>query len=371
MYWRLSIGALFAAVIAGCGSGSGLSSIPPQSRLSQAKFSAPASGPIFNVYTAGSTPGFPSSASAWDIAPANATTMWFTDGGTPAIGTITSSGTVKEYSNGLPSGARPYSIVRDAKGNGWFTDQGSASVGRITPDGEITEYTNSKLNGTYPADVTVAPDDTAWFMSVGPTSYIVHASVAGKLTLYAVPSKLSPDGSLIADSAGDLWFMALWPNSDAVLVERKASGTLVRYSTGLEQAYEPCCPNLAPKRMVFGSDGNLWMTTLDYTRPNGNGANLLATLTSTGMKFVRIPTLGIKHTAITSGLTRLGNDLWMTGDDPFQFNGALWDMTSGESFKAYNVQFNPVAIASGTQGNLWITSHFGGSPSSIVQVVLP
>ncbi len=50
-------------------------------------------------------------------------TMWFTDDGSvPAIGKITPSGTITEYSTGLNSGSMPYWITLGGNGDIWFTD---------------------------------------------------------------------------------------------------------------------------------------------------------------------------------------------------------------------------------------------------------
>jgi streptogramin lyase len=109
------------------------------------------------AFTAGITPGFPSSAVTWDITPGAGDSMWF-DGSptTPAIGTITAQGTVHEY--GLPLPSAPYSIVSDGSKNAWFTDAGTGSLGRITPAGKIDEFTDQRLKGLLPSGITIAPD---------------------------------------------------------------------------------------------------------------------------------------------------------------------------------------------------------------------
>src|SRR5579883_468233 len=106
----LSAAAFLASLLAGCAKSSA-PPLPPQAPLSRTANGPAAPGALsFKVFTAGSTPGFPASAQAWDITPGANGAIWFTDVQTPAIGRIDSSGNVREY-GGLPAQSRPYSLV--------------------------------------------------------------------------------------------------------------------------------------------------------------------------------------------------------------------------------------------------------------------
>ena len=79
------------------------------------------------------------------IAPGADGDLWFTDdgdharrsGGSPVEGQIT------EFTTGLNSGSDPVEIVAGPDGNLWFTDDGATrAIGRITPSGQITEFTS-------------------------------------------------------------------------------------------------------------------------------------------------------------------------------------------------------------------------------------
>jgi len=327
--------------------------------------------PTLHAFTAGTTPGFLSSAAAWDVAPGAGGSMWFTDPGTPAIGTITETGTVHEYT-GLPLYSKPYSIVSDGNGDAWFTDGGTASVGRITAGGSIKEFTDPKLANTYPSDITIDRSNTVWFIATGPRSVLGEISPSGKLTTQYVASDLSPDGSLIADNSGNLWFFAMNnANFRTAMVEHRADGTVTRYFTKMQPGFEPCCPNLAPKRLAIGPDGNVWFTTLNEVVIN-SPANWIGNFTPTGSESLRWVRSGsIHYPAYPSGITSANGLLWFTGDDPFQLNGGLWSMTTSGTMTAYPISYNPVGIVAGKQNHLWFTSHFGGQPSQIVEVTLP
>src|SRR5579872_3746027 len=99
---------LAACCVAGCAAPGGLtipnaasggpSGFTLQTESSHRKLS-------FVVFTAGKTPGFPANAYAEDIARGQNGSMWFTDGGTSAIGRISAQGEVTEFTQGLPPGA--------------------------------------------------------------------------------------------------------------------------------------------------------------------------------------------------------------------------------------------------------------------------
>jgi streptogramin lyase len=342
----------------------------PQTTTLQSALQNPSTAPTLQAFTAGVTPGFPATAVAWDITPGAGDSMWFTDGQTPGIGTITPQGNVHEY-GGLPLYSRPYSIVSDASGNAWFTDAGTASVGRITLGGTIEEFTDARLAGTYPSGITIARDNSIWFIALGPKPVLATVTLGGKITAYFLASDLSPDGSLIADNGGNLWFVAQNRFGRTLIVERHADGSFTRYHTKLQPAFEPCCPNFAPKRMAIGPDGNVWFTTLDYIYKS-SPANWVGDITSTGAEnYYRVLNGGIHYSVYPSGITAGYGSLWFTGDDPFQLNGGLWNLSTSGTMRAFPVPYNPAGIAAGRGHHIWFTSHFGGQPSQIVEATLP
>jgi streptogramin lyase len=325
--------------------------------------------PVLRAFTAGVTPGFLASALALDVAPGDGNRMWFTDFQTPAIGTIGPNGIVHEYT-GLPVQSRPYSIVGSGNGVAWFTDRGTASVGRIDESGNIREFTDADLAGTYPAGIAIAPGNAVWFISVSQRSLLAHVSQSGTITAYPLAPDLSPDGSLVADNAGNLWLLAVNSIGKTVIVERRSNGTTTRYHTNLQPAFEPCCPNLALKRMTLGPDGNIWFTTLDYILGN-SPANWIGVVTPAGaQRYYWVRNGRIGYPTYPSGITSAYGRVWFTGDDPFANISGLWSMTAPPAMTPYAVPYNPIGIAAGRDRHLWFTSHFGGQPSQIVEVTL-
>ncbi|HEV3154458.1 MAG TPA: hypothetical protein VGZ02_11690 [Candidatus Baltobacteraceae bacterium] len=362
------LAALFAIGAGGCSATNAPATLPVQTNsVTHTAQSAQTGTPALHAFTAGVTPGFLSTAHAWDIAPGPNDSVWFTDTGTPAIGSI-EAGTVREYT-GLPANARPYSIVVAPNRMAWFTDSGTASIGRISPAGVVKEFSNPRLSGSFPQDVTIAPDGSVWFIAVGTTAFLAHVDRADRVHAAALPSTLSPDGSLIADKSGSLWFLATNANQKAVLVQRLTDGTLVRHPTELSAAAEPCCPNLAPKRLTIGPDGNVWFTTLNYIKES-SPANWIVTAAAPALQYFYVHDGSITYSVYPSGITASGTKLWFTGDDPFQLNGGLWSMKTDGAMVAYPVNYNPAGLTTATDGSLWFTSDFGGQPSAIVHAII-
>lgn len=353
--------------LAACAGQTGLATgPPPQNAGPMTTYSGTLT---FEVFTAGETPGFPIGASAQDIAAGPSGTMWFTDNGTPAIGRISADGTFTEFTQGLPAGAVPFAIVAAPDGNMWFSDYRGVAIGRITPDGTIVEfsapnYTNSRAMG-----IAFGPGGEPWFLGIGSQPLLAHLTPQGKIRVSLLPVHLSPDGSLTADASGNLWFTAANAHARGEVLERTArGGRLVRIPLHMQLAFTPCCPNRAPKTSAIGLDHDPWFTTLNYGH-RLSPANYLATVKAGSVKLLRVKHKRLRDPAYPSGLAVGRNYLWITGGDPLAANGALWRMDAQEKQVAYDLPYDPLALAVDAQGHPWFTASFGGLPSQIVEVL--
>jgi streptogramin lyase len=359
-----ALGALLGS--AACGGQNGLSTVSPQNAGPLANHSASLT---FNVFTAGQTPGFPSSASAQDLTAGPGGTMWFTDAGTPAIGRIASDGTVTEFTQGLPVGALPDVIVAGPDGNMWFSDVRGVAIGRITPSGTIVEYSAPSYTNSRAMGIAFGPRGQPWFLAIGSQPLLGHLTAQGTIGVDLLPVHLTPDGPLTADASGNLWFTAATAHARGQVLERTAvGGRLVRISLQMHQAFLPCCPNHAPKISAVGLDGDLWFTTLNYGHRLSPQA-YLATVKAGSVKLVRITHKGLTQAAYASGLAVGPNALWFTGGDPFAPKGALWRMNAQGRQVVYNLPFDPLGLAVDAQGHPWFTAFSNGSPSQIVEVL--
>jgi uncharacterized protein (TIGR03437 family) len=148
--------------------------------------------------------------------------LWFTEdgiveGGTGAIGRITTSGDLTEYLLPTPSGhdSGAGDITVGADGNLWFTwvtldpaqplATASHSVGRITPAGMITEFPVSAGGGWPPGGITAGPDGNLWFAQ-GHANSIGRLSTSGVLTEYTVPTTDGFPIDVTVGSDGNVWF---------------------------------------------------------------------------------------------------------------------------------------------------------------------
>lgn len=148
--------------------------------------------------------------------------LWFTEdgivnGGTGAIGRLTTSGDLSEYLLPTPLGHHSGAgdIVVGADGNLWFTwvtldpaqplATASHSVGRITPSGTITEFPVSAGGGWPPGGIAAGPDGNLWFAQ-GHANSIGRLSTSGVLTEYAVPTTDGFPADVTTGSDGNVWF---------------------------------------------------------------------------------------------------------------------------------------------------------------------
>jgi streptogramin lyase len=365
----LPLAALVAAIgFSGCG-GSSLSTTQALPAEAPNVAARTTKGSLqFKTYTAGVTPGFHKNSFAYDLALGPDGSMWFTDG-LPAIGKITATGQVTEYTKGLFANAKPYSIIAGPDGNMWFTDI-CGGIGRITPQGRIDEFSTLKISkAASPDDIVVGKDGAMWANAQGPPNFLIRSDLSGNLSSLKIPQRLDVDGSLTVDAAGNFWMMAMHLEN-GIMLERKANGGFVEHSTGLVHAAALCCPNFAPKRLTIGPDGNPWYTTLYWLRPNAGGA-VIATTTAAATTLFDVNKTGIDYPAIPSGITTMGKHVWFAGDDPFQVNGALWRIDAGGKQTAFPIPYSALQVAADGSGNLWMTAEGFNDPAQIIEVVAP
>lgn len=113
-----------------------------------------------SVYSSGLNAG----SLPYRITSGNDGAVWFTDQGTtPAIGRVTTAGTISEYA--IPDGALPYGIASGADGALWFSAQGGTSgnyIGRFDPT--ALTFTTYVTTLTAPRGIALGSDDAIWFV---------------------------------------------------------------------------------------------------------------------------------------------------------------------------------------------------------------
>jgi sugar lactone lactonase YvrE len=347
----------------GCASSPNAVTLPP-SATEAARGSV---APTFHVFTVGKTPGLPITAVPRDIVAGPNGTVWFTDLNTPAIGTISTNLKIREFRTGLGIGAEPYSIIAGPDGNLWFSD-GAGAIGRVTPSGKITEFHSQRMVAASPNSLTVGADGAIWSIGVGTShSYLFRVTVEGKISWFPISPGLIPDGSVEADSKGNLWFFASRLNHAVVLAQYGIDGKPhAAHLTGLITRGEPCCPNIAPNHVVIGPDGNPWYTTPYFALPTTDGQQV-GTFASDKAAFFAVNRREIPYLIYPSGIGMSGRYLWFAGSDPLGQNGALWRMNTAGKQTGYAIPYNPAGFAVVNDKTLWFTSQAQGQPPQLVE----
>ena len=166
--------------------------------------------------------------------------LWFTEdgmvnGGSGAIGRMTTSGTLTEYvlptQAGHRSGAGDIAVGSD--GNLWFTwvtsevGPAAASIGRITPSGTITRFPVSEDNGWPAGGITAGLDGSLWF-TLGSANMIGRILTTGTVTLFRLPAGSSFPSDIARGSHGFIWFSEAEPSAIGRFQVRGSSPALKR-----------------------------------------------------------------------------------------------------------------------------------------------
>jgi streptogramin lyase len=188
-------------------------------------------GGVITEFTAGLNPD----ADPIDIAAGPDGNLWFTDqaclGNTPnapcAIGRITPNGQITEFTAGLQAGGAPLNIVRGPDGDLWFTDDGcvqtlnpgrppakTCAIGRITPSGQITEFSAGLNQGAAPNGIAAGTDGNVWFTDLAcDIGYGSAPCAIGRVTPSGEIAESSAGlrtgsspGGIAAGTGGSLWF---------------------------------------------------------------------------------------------------------------------------------------------------------------------
>ncbi len=186
--------------------------------------------------------------------------LWFTEY-SGRIGRITPAGTVTEFSTGIPAEEDPDAIAVGPDGNLWFTEGGHYSVslkkyfggavGRITPTGVITQFSTGISPEARPDGIAQGPDGNMWFTEGA--GRIGRITPAGAITEFSKGITLGAELEGIATGAdGNLWFVEYGGNRIGRIT---TSGTVTEFSTGISAS--------SPRSIAAGPDGNLWFAQLE------------------------------------------------------------------------------------------------------------
>ena len=276
--------------------------------------------------------------------------VWFIEQGTTkAIGRITPSGQVTEFTAGLKTGSAPSALALGSDGNLWFTDPGTTkAIGRITPSGQITEFTTGLKAGGGPTELTAGPNGTLWFLdpmgkAVGRVTVSTGAIKEFDYTQDPTPTldriAPGPDGNVYFTDKGNV------PGIGKVTPDGTVSEVVTPGAMSM------------PSELGGGPDGSVWFS--DQQSPNAIGR-----LSAGGT--VNEFSAGLQTNAAADAVVG-GPDGKVWFDDQYNTHPAVGSITPTGQITEFPTPSDPSSIVFGVDGNLWASEY--GTP--VIQRITP
>src|SRR5262249_25520433 len=143
----------------------------------------------------------PRDAGPFSIALGSNGNLWFTEVLGNAIGKITSTGAITEFSwHGSPGG-----ITAGPDGALWFTEIAGNKIGSITTAGQFgTEFTIPTA-GAFAHEIATGPDGALWFAAAG-AERSGGVTTAGQFREFLIPRSVATPLDIVAAQAGNMLF---------------------------------------------------------------------------------------------------------------------------------------------------------------------
>jgi streptogramin lyase len=201
--------------------------------------------------------------------------IWFGHAGilTPtgqAIGRITPSGQISEFSAGLAESAQVEHLVAGPDGNVWFGDNSDhPAIGRINPGGEITTFPLPPREFPILEGPAPGPDGRLWFSVNEPVPAVERISSTGTIERFTagLGARVEDVGPFVTGPDGNVWFgIEKRPPRGRGYTELGLTA-IGRITAGGEKITEyshclrPMPPYSAPNSLIRGPDGNIWFAT--------------------------------------------------------------------------------------------------------------
>lgn len=245
--------------------------------------------------------------------------------------------------NGPPvCSAGPTDMVVGPDGNIYISLAQYNAIARVTPLGVVTIYPLDPNvfpilpQGEGPRGIAIGPDGNIWFDHSN-SSKIGRMTLSGTvINVYQIPSTGGNGGRITKGPDNNMWFTEV-SNSKIGRLD-VATGHIAEFTTPT--------PNSYPHTITAAVDGNLWFTERD--------ANQVGFITPTGrIQEFQTPTKVSRPAYMVSGPD---GSLWFSED----FNSALCRVDpSSQTFVEYvtpvNAPIQPVAVAPGLNGSVWVT----------------
>jgi streptogramin lyase len=232
------------------------------------------------------------------------------------------------------------SVTAGPDGNVWFTDPNQSAVGRITPSGQVTEFSTI---GNSAGEITTGSDGNLWFIGNSIRGEIERITPTGQVTEFTLPNAFAQLTAIAAGPDGNVWFTAdIYPSGE-VVGRITPSGQITEFSIPVPSGFSGRVFDI-----TAGPDGNLWFLhdgILAQITPSGQVTDHVAD--AVGTSIAKGPDGNI-WTAGTLFNTQTGAVL---GGfiDRISLTGSVTTFSLGGASSA------PASIRPGPDGNLWFT----------------
>jgi virginiamycin B lyase len=324
LYRFVALSILGAVIVAGCAAHGATQSLPSSSTHTLPQVAQTGNGSQFVEFLAPS--GDPRGIA---IGPLSGQ-IFFTEGDTNKIATISESGTVVEYpiptSNSLPIG-----LAVGPDGGVWFVESQASKVA-VFLRGTFTEYPTLTAKST-PEAIVQGPDRNMWFTEET-GNRIGRISTNGTLTEFIIPTANSKPVGITVGSDANLWFV----ESGASKIGRiTTAGVITEFASG---------PGLY---ITTASDGNLWYTDSVDSR--------IGRMTTAGVVTTYTLPAGSRPWGITKGPD--GNPWWVNQESNTIQSIDVGSRKVNQAFAVPTSMSGLRQPAEGPDGNVWFTE--GGS----------
>ena len=247
--------------------------------------------------------------------------------------------TIRETAVPTPSAA-PTDLTVGPDGAVWFTEAGADKIGRLR-NGQFTEFPLPA--GSEPHGITSGPDGNLWFAETGANS-IGRMTTTGTLTEFRTQVTFSGPTQITTGPDGNLWFT----ESQGDFIGRiTPDGVMTEVFTGK--------PSINPEDITVGPDGNLWFT--NFPDPEDLFPGWVGRISPSTLQIKLFVTSNVGDDVTVPLGIASGPDgnLWITGPG----NGTIGKMTTAGVLTVFHlpqgVTSSPAFITVGTDGALWFT----------------
>jgi streptogramin lyase/type II secretory pathway pseudopilin PulG len=257
------------------------------------------------------------------------------------------------------AGAQPFDITTGSDKRLWFTESGADQIGVLTVAGAFSEYPAGS-SGCDPTYIASGANDDIWYVTdYCQHSYVVSMSTSGQ-QLSSLPVSAALAG-ITSTPGGQAWVTAEAPSGPELLV--------LSPSGALEEAVSiPTSIASHPQGITYDAAGDMWFTALS---PSGRDeavsysptTRIFTPYEATGASGV---TSSSESNAIMVGAD---GDVYFT-EDKYANAVAIVDVQTGEVTE-HQVPAgeggSQQGIATGPDGEVWLTADFAGALERMAQ----